>query len=52
LPASGSAPLELGALTDQAWPGVSLSNDGRTYIYSRLDHRDSNLVAAVSDRRP
>jgi Tol biopolymer transport system component len=52
LPPGVTAPVDVGRLTDQAWPGVSLSNDGRTYVYTRLDHRDSNLVAAVTGRRP
>jgi Tol biopolymer transport system component/DNA-binding winged helix-turn-helix (wHTH) protein len=52
LPAGGGPLRDVGELTDQAWPGVSLSPNGRALVYSRLEHRDSNLVAAVAGRRP
>jgi hypothetical protein len=39
-----SEPRPLGLVHDLAWPGIDLSPDGTTLLYSRLGHRDSNLV--------
>jgi Tol biopolymer transport system component/DNA-binding winged helix-turn-helix (wHTH) protein len=41
---SGVAPARIARLTDQASPGLSLSPDGRTLLYSRATTYDCNIL--------
>jgi hypothetical protein len=36
--------VALASIHDLAWPGIDLSSDGSTILYSRLDRHESNLV--------
>ncbi len=39
-----SSAVALASIHDLAWPGIDLSSDGSTILFSRLDRHESNLV--------
>jgi Tol biopolymer transport system component/DNA-binding winged helix-turn-helix (wHTH) protein len=50
LRADAAQPQTIERITDLAWPGLELSRDGRTLMYSRLGRHSSNLVLLAYPR--